>query len=107
MPPPPTASRTSPLTSTIEHPMRLGLTLIAMVVCAPALAQGARPDQAARGRVDLLDRIVAIVNKEVITQFELNEHIERVQKELQRRGAGVDRTEIEHQVLDRLIVEKV
>jgi peptidyl-prolyl cis-trans isomerase SurA len=87
--------------------MRLGLTLIAMVVCAPALAQGARPDQAARGRVDLLDRIVAIVNKEVITQFELNEHIERVQKELQRRGAGVDRTEIEHQVLDRLIVEKV
>ncbi|HKW38196.1 MAG TPA: peptidylprolyl isomerase [Burkholderiales bacterium] len=88
--------------------MRLVLTLIVMVACAPALAQGARPDQAARGGVDLLDRIVAIVNKEVITQFELNERIERVQKELQRRGgAGIDRAEIEHQVLDRLIVEKV
>jgi peptidyl-prolyl cis-trans isomerase SurA len=56
----------------------------------------------------LLDRIVAVVNKEVITQFELNDRIGRVQKELQRRGtSSVDRSEIEHQVLDRLIVEKV
>jgi peptidyl-prolyl cis-trans isomerase SurA len=56
----------------------------------------------------LLDRIVAVVNKEVITQYELSERISRVQKELQRRGtSSVERSEIEHQVLDRLIFEKV
>lgn len=88
--------------------MRMALTVIALVACAEALAQGARPDQTGAGRVDLIDRIVAIVNKEVITQFELEERIARVQKELQRRGTPVvDRSELEHQVLDRLIVEKV
>jgi peptidyl-prolyl cis-trans isomerase SurA len=88
--------------------MRMALTVIALVACAEALAQGARPDQTGAGRIDLIDRIVAIVNKEVITQFELEERIARVQKELQRRGTPVvDRSELEHQVLDRLIVEKV
>jgi peptidyl-prolyl cis-trans isomerase SurA len=79
-----------------------------LVACGAALAQGVRPDQAASSRTDLLDRIVAIVNKEVITQFELSERIERVQKELQRRGtSSVGSSELEHQVLERLIVEKV
>jgi len=88
--------------------MRLALTLTALFACGAALAQGARPDRAAPGRVDLLDRIVAVVNKEVITQYELSERIARVQKELQRRSASsIDRSEIEHQVLDRLIMEKV
>jgi peptidyl-prolyl cis-trans isomerase SurA len=88
--------------------MRLGLPLSMLVVCSAALAQGARPAQVPSSRTDLLDRIVAIVNKEVITQFELRERIERVQKELQRRGTpSVSPSELEHQVLERLIVEKV
>ena len=88
--------------------MRLGLPLSMLVVCSAALAQGARPAQVPSSRTDVLDRIVAIVNKEVITQFELRERIERVQKELQRRGTpSVSPSELEHQVLERLIVEKV
>jgi peptidyl-prolyl cis-trans isomerase SurA len=88
--------------------MKLGLPLLLPLVCSAALAQGVRPDQAASGRIDLLDRIVAVVNKEVITQFELTGRIERVQKELQRRGtSSVSRSELEHQVLERLVVEKV
>ena len=88
--------------------MRACVGLAALLVCAAALAQAARPEQPASGRTDLLDRIVAVVNKEVITQFELSDRINRVQQELQRRGtSGVDRSEIEHQVLDRLIFEKV
>jgi len=88
--------------------MRLGLPLLLPLVCSAALAQGVRPDQAASGRIDLLDRIVAVVNKEVITQFELTGRIERVQRELQRRGtSSVNRSELEHQVLERLVVEKV
>lgn len=82
--------------------------LLVLVVCNSAFAQGARTDQATSSRIDVLDRIVAVVNKEVITQFELTDRIGRVQKELQRRGtSSVSHSELEHQVLDRLIVEKV
>jgi len=92
----------------VLHSTRASLGLLTLLASGLALAQGARPDQPAGSRVDLLDRIVAVVNKEVITQFELAERIGRVQRELQRRGAGsVSRSEIEHQVLDRLIFEKV
>jgi peptidyl-prolyl cis-trans isomerase SurA len=88
--------------------MKFCLAVLSLIGCGAALAQGVRADRVASARVDLLDRIVAVVNKEVITQFELNDRIGRVQKELQRRGtSSVDRSEIEHQVLDRLIVEKV
>ncbi|HTQ74882.1 MAG TPA: peptidylprolyl isomerase [Burkholderiales bacterium] len=88
--------------------LALALTLTALLASGMALAQGARPNQAATSRIDLLDRIVAVVNKEVITQYELSDRIARVQKELQRRGgSGIDSSDIEHQVLDRLIMEKV
>jgi peptidyl-prolyl cis-trans isomerase SurA len=74
--------------------------LLAALACGTALAQAAR--------TDLLDRIVAVVNKDVITQYELSDRIARVQRELQRRGgARVDASQIERQVLDRLIFEKV
>jgi len=88
--------------------MRTCIALLTLLGCGAALAQAARPDQPASARTDLLDRIVAVVNKEVITQYELSERISRVQRDLQRRGAGsVSRSEIEHQVLDRLVFEKV
>src|SRR5215471_11362854 len=84
------------------------LGLSAALGVGAALAQGARADAAAPTRTDLLDRIVAVVNKDVITQYELSERISRVQRELRRRGvSSIDRSEIEHQVLDRLISEKV
>jgi peptidyl-prolyl cis-trans isomerase SurA len=88
--------------------MRSCLALVLLIGCGAALAQGVRSAPSGSARTDLLDRIVAVVNKEVITQFELDDRIARVQKEIQRRGAsGVARTEIEHQVLDRLVIEKV
>ena len=84
------------------------LGLSAVLACASALAQSARADAAPPAPTDLLDRIVAVVNKDVITQYELSERIGRVQRELRRRGgASVDGSQIEHQVLDRLIFEKV
>src|SRR5262252_8175759 len=82
--------------------------LLAALACATALGQAARTQTAAPARTDLLDRIVAVVNKDVITQYELSDRIARVQRELQRRGGGrVDASQIERQVLDRLIFEKV
>ena len=56
----------------------------------------------------MVDRIVAVVNKEVITQFELSERINRILKQLQRRGTTPPaRDEIERQILERIIMEKV
>src|SRR6266404_5992108 len=91
----------------MNHPRNWLATLL-LIGAGAVFAQGARQEQAASARVALLDRIVAIVNKEVITQYELDERISRVQKELRRRGTSIgDRSEIERQVLERLVYEKV
>jgi len=82
--------------------------MLLMTACGAAFAQGARQEQAVPARVELIDRIVAVVNKEVITQYELAERMNRVRKDLERRGTSLpDRGEIERQVLERLIIEKV
>jgi peptidyl-prolyl cis-trans isomerase SurA len=88
--------------------MRNWLATLLLLGCGAAFAQGARQEPVVSARIELLDRIVAVVNKEVITQYDLEERIGRVQRELQRRGTGIiDRSEIEHQVLDRLVMERV
>jgi peptidyl-prolyl cis-trans isomerase SurA len=82
--------------------------MLLLTACGAAFAQSARQEQAAPARVELIDRIVAVVNKEVITQYELAERMNRVRKDLERRGTSLpDRGEIERQVLERLIIEKV
>lgn len=58
-------------------------------------------------RTTLVDRIVAIVNKEVITLSELNEAVGMAERELRRRGTPVpERSVLEHQMLERLILNK-
>ncbi|MFM9968376.1 MAG: peptidylprolyl isomerase [Burkholderiales bacterium] len=69
---------------------------------APALAQ------APRQRITLIDRIVAVVNSEVITQNELEQQLQSAIEGLRRRGTPVPpRGDLEKQVLDRLITERV
>ena len=64
--------------------------------------------QAPRARVTLVDRIVAVVNSEVITQNELQQQIEASLGELRRRGTPIPAREaLEKQVLDRIITERV
>src|SRR5258708_7485412 len=88
--------------------MRFQLGILLLAACGAAFAQSARPEQPAPARIDLIDRIVSVGNKEVITQYELADRMNRVQKELQRRGTSLpDRGEIERQGLERLIIEKV
>jgi peptidyl-prolyl cis-trans isomerase SurA len=88
--------------------MRRCFTALLAIVWTSAIAQLDRAEPVPRTRVALVDRIVAIVNKEVITEYELAERIGRIQKDLQHRGTALpDRREIEHQVLERLIIEKV
>jgi peptidyl-prolyl cis-trans isomerase SurA len=61
----------------------------------------------ARGAVVLVDRIVAVVNKEVITHTELAEAVAAAERQLQRMNTpSPPRTVLERQVLERLILDK-
>ena len=88
--------------------MKTCIGVLLAACCCAVLAQGATREGGAAARVALVDRIVAVVNKEVVTQFELSERISRVMKELQRRGTALpSREEIERQVLERVVTDRV
>jgi peptidyl-prolyl cis-trans isomerase SurA len=75
----------------------LPLSLALLLAAGSALAQG----------VQLVDRIVAVVNKEVITLSELNESVATAQRELRRRGTQAPEREVlQRQLLERLILDK-
>jgi peptidyl-prolyl cis-trans isomerase SurA len=58
-------------------------------------------------RTALVDRIVAVVNKEVITASELNEAIASAERHLRRQGTQLPPRELlERQMLERLVLEK-
>jgi peptidyl-prolyl cis-trans isomerase SurA len=62
---------------------------------------------AAAQRALLVDRIVAIVNKEVVTASELAGAVASAERELRRRGtAPPERAVLERQMLERLILDK-
>jgi len=79
--------------------MRRALALLlARTAAAPATAPAAV----------LVDRIVAVVGKDVITASELAERVERAELELRRqRIAAPDPAVLERQVLERLVIHKV
>jgi peptidyl-prolyl cis-trans isomerase SurA len=59
-------------------------------------------------RAMLVDRIVAVVNKEVITYSELNEAVSAAERQLRRQGTmPPERDVLERQMLERLIFDKV
>jgi peptidyl-prolyl cis-trans isomerase SurA len=58
--------------------------------------------------VQLVGRIVAVVNNEVITQFELNDRMRIVMQQLQKRGTPLPPQEVlEKQMLERIITDRV
>src|SRR3954467_6070343 len=74
-----------------------------IVVFAACAALVGRPAQA----VVLVDRIVAVVNKDVVTYSELNEAVGMAERQLRRQGtAAPDRPVLERQMLERLILDK-
>src|ERR687888_2533492 len=57
--------------------------------------------------VTLVDRIVAVVNKDVVTYSELNEAVGMAERQLRRQGtAAPERAVLERQMLERLILDK-
>src|SRR5512134_75462 len=83
---------------------------------APAPVQGQVPRQGGAAgpapgrpaaRVALVDRIVAIVGKEVVTLSELSERRDFAERQLRRQGTPLpERALLERQILDRLILDK-
>lgn len=72
---------------------------IALVLLLPALA--------AAQRAQLVDRIVAVVNKEVITLSELSVAMAGAERQLQRQGTPAPaRPLLERQMLERLIIDR-
>ena len=77
----------------------LAAALAAAVHAAPALAQS--------GKVATLSRIVAVVNDEVITQYDLEDQKKLVVTQLQRQGTELPPNELlEKQLLERLINDR-
>lgn len=58
-------------------------------------------------RVSLVDRIVAVVGREVVTMSELNERIAATERDMKRQGTPVPgRDLLSRQVIERLILDK-
>ncbi len=90
---------------------------LAWPAAAPAQTQQGhvpRPGEAAgqarqrpAPRIELVDRIVAVVGKEVVTKSELDERCDFAERQLRRQGTPLpDRKLLERQILDRLILDK-
>ena len=73
------------------------LLLLLLLAPLPAAAQGIVP----------VDRIVAIVNKDVITATELADAVGAAERQLRRQGTRLpERSLLERQMLERLILDK-
>ena len=73
---------------------------IAAALCLAAASASAQ-------RISLVDRIVAVVNSEVVTLSELSERIAIAERQLKRQNTAVpEPRQLERQVLERLILEK-
>lgn len=94
------------------------LVVIALFAAGAAHAQlqgrvprpGQAPEQAETrvpARVQLVDRIVAVVGKEVVTMSELADRRDFAERQLQRQGTPLpERSLLERQILERLIIDK-
>ena len=86
--------------SPVVRGARIGLFALAMVATTVGGAQ--KPPPA------VLDRIVAVVNDEVITRVELEERVKLAMRQLNQQGtAPPPRDVIEKQLLERLITDRV
>ena len=82
--------------------------LIALLMGASAAdAQTPPPVQPKPRQILTIDRIVAVINDEVITRNDLNERVKRAESQLQRQGtAAPPRADLEKQILERMITDR-
>lgn len=77
--------------------------LVLLTLCDAATAQAPRP----ASRITLVDRIVAVVNNEVITQHEFQSRLKQIQAQLKQQGTPLPPEGVlDKQVLERMIVDR-
>jgi peptidyl-prolyl cis-trans isomerase SurA len=80
--------------------------LLVAVVAAGAMQSIHAADRAVEPM--LVDRVLAVVNSEVITRLELDDQVKLAARELTRQGTTLpDRTMLEKQLLERMITTRV
>lgn len=88
--------------------MKLISIIIMLCLLLPALAWAQRPEGTQTREVIALDKVRAIVNKEVITQLELDNQMQLATRQLIRAGTPLpEREALEKQVLERMITRRV
>ncbi len=85
------------------------LRLLPAAAACAAIAAGAQaPPPPASARVVPVDRIVAVVNDEVITHNDLSERVSLVMRQLQRQGGQLPSADtLTRQILDRMVNDLV
>lgn len=93
--------------TTSQNPVSRILAILLVFFLASAHAAGNDPARPS-APVQLVGRIVAVVNNEVITQFDLNDRMRIVMQQLQKRGTPLPPQEVlEKQMLERIITDRV
>ncbi|MGQ0579466.1 MAG: peptidylprolyl isomerase [Betaproteobacteria bacterium] len=83
-------------------------TLVLFLVLLGSAPAGAAADERARGEPAVLDRVVAVVNNEVVTRLDLDEQVNVAQLQLRRQGTPLPAQDVlERQLLERLITARV
>lgn len=97
------AVRTQIISTKVLQSLTLALTLI-----MGSMAYAADPASPNVQKVEGIDRIVAVVNDEVITQYELNDRLNMVSHQLRQQGTPLPPREVlEKQLLERMINDRV
>lgn len=82
--------------------------LLLVSLLAAAAAAFAAPDDRRRGDTALLDRVVAVVNNDVVTQLDLDEQVKLAMQQLKRQGTPLPAQDVlERQLLERMVTSRV
>ena len=91
------------------HPMSFKFVLRSLILIPMLAAAGATAQQSeTTGTIEVIDRIVAVVNENVVTRQELNESLRTAVKQLQKQGVQPPPPSVlEKQLLERMIMNRV
>jgi len=89
--------------------MNMNMRILAPVLLAClVLPVGAAQEGAKRNEIVMLDRVVAVVNSEVVTRLDLDEQVKVALQQLKRQGTPLPAPDVlERQLLERLVTAKV
>ena len=81
--------------------------LLPLLVCPTIIYAAEQPGKLSpQKQIAPIDRIVAVVNDDVITRHELDEHLDTVTRQLQKQGTSLPAPDaMEKQILERMIID--